>query len=147
MGSVECFELCEISSKIQCLYCMKYWTEGLVYCDCGTCPTDATRKLNRERFDALKIPVPHLIKKGGSRVARHGRSEDQREYNQARVCLHRAHKQHFDSILQRIQACEIDRSSQTDIGWTEEFCKHLHELAQGDTLLLEKNAKDTKTGG
>ena len=31
MGNVECFELCEISTKIQCSYCSKYWTEGIVY--------------------------------------------------------------------------------------------------------------------
>ena len=50
MRIVECFELCEISHQIQCLYCVTYWTEGIVYCACGTClvPTDATRKLNRE---------------------------------------------------------------------------------------------------
>ena len=30
---------------------MKYWTEGSVYCDCGSyvVTTDATRKVNRER--------------------------------------------------------------------------------------------------
>ena len=25
------------SSQNQCPCCMKYWMEGIVYCDCGTC--------------------------------------------------------------------------------------------------------------
>ena len=36
-GKVECFELCEISPNMQCPDCLKYWTEGIVYCPCGTC--------------------------------------------------------------------------------------------------------------
>ena len=35
--NVECFELCEVSAKIQCPCCLKYWTEGIVYCTCGRC--------------------------------------------------------------------------------------------------------------
>ena len=31
LGNVERFELCEISPKVQCPYCLKYWTEGIVY--------------------------------------------------------------------------------------------------------------------
>ena len=62
------------------------WMEGIVHCDCGTCLflTELTRELSRERFDALTI-LHFVIKKGGSRVARHGKSEAQREYYQARV--------------------------------------------------------------
>ena len=44
--------------------------------------------------------------------------------------LEKAHKKGFKTILQRFQTCEIYRNSQTDIGWTEEFCKHFDELAQ-----------------
>ena len=36
MGNVECSELCEISSKIQCPHCPKQRTEGIVHCTCGT---------------------------------------------------------------------------------------------------------------
>ena len=39
--------------------------------------------MNRERLDTLTI-LHFVIKKGGSRVARHGKSEAQREYYQAR---------------------------------------------------------------
>ena len=79
----------------------------IVDCTCGTClvPTEFTRKLNRKRFDALIIP--HFsIEKGGSHGARHGKSEAQREYHQAKDCLGKAKKKKVDSILQRFQQSE-----------------------------------------
>ena len=35
MGNVELFELCETVPKVQCLECLLYWNEGMVYCTCG----------------------------------------------------------------------------------------------------------------
>ena len=35
MGYTEYFELCEISTKIQCTHCSLYWEAGIVYCTCG----------------------------------------------------------------------------------------------------------------
>ena len=44
----------------------------------------------------------------------------------------KAHERGFESNLHRFQTCEIYRSSQTNIGWTEEVCKLLDDLAQED---------------
>ena len=57
-GNMVCFEICEITSKVQWHNCMTYWTKGHVHCTCGTClkPSDTTRKLNKDRFDVLSIP-------------------------------------------------------------------------------------------
>ena len=43
---------------MRCPCCLKYLTDGIVYCTCGTClaPTEYTRKLKRNRFDALAVP-------------------------------------------------------------------------------------------
>ena len=41
-------------------------------------------------------------------------------------------KKGFGSIFHRFETCEIYRRLQTNIGWTEEFCKHLDELAKED---------------
>ena len=60
-------------------------------------PKKNMRKLNRERFPNF------VIKKSGSHGARHGKSEKQREYHQAKQCLRKARKIKFDSILQRFQ--------------------------------------------
>ena len=56
LGNVECFELCEMSSK--CSNCSLYWAQCIVCCTCGTCliPTEYTRRLTKEKFDALSIP-------------------------------------------------------------------------------------------
>ena len=37
MSNAEIFELCETSSKQQCLDCNLYWEAGIVYCSCGRC--------------------------------------------------------------------------------------------------------------
>ena len=57
--SVEYFELCEITSKVQCSYCLSYWAKGIVYCACGIClcQTEAMRRLNRKRFDTLSFRI------------------------------------------------------------------------------------------
>ena len=91
-GNVECFELCEISPLVPCPYCLTYWTEGIVYCTCGTClvPTELTRKLNGDWFDALKVPN-FVIKKGAQHGAPHGKSKTQRGYHQAKQSMRKAH--------------------------------------------------------
>ena len=131
LGNVECFELCDISPKIQCLCCLKHWTEEIVYCTSGTClvPTKFTRKKKRKRFDALTIPNI-VIKKGGSHGARHGKSE-QREYHQAKQCLSKARKK-IDSIFQCFQQCETYKNSQMRRGWDEDLCKRSDRVAQED---------------
>ena len=92
--------MCEISPKIQCLRCLTYWTKGIVYCTCGTClrPPDKTRKLNRDRLDALSIPN-YVIKKGPSHGARHGNTEGQRIYHAAHTAAKKAKKKEYDSII------------------------------------------------
>ena len=87
MGNVECFELCEIFLKIQCSYSSKYWTEGLVYCTCGTCliHTEYMRRLTKKKFDALTMPY-FVIEKGTRHRVCYGRNEAQREYRQAKDC-------------------------------------------------------------
>ena len=102
----------------------------MVHCDCGTClvPTDATRKLNRE-IRHVDNPLLH-DQEWATRGARHGRSEDQRAYYEAEGCLKKAHKKRFESILHRCQTWDIYRSSQTNIGWTAEFCRRSDELAE-----------------
>ena len=58
MGNTEYFEMCEITSEVQCQDCLLYWEMGNVYCSCGTClqPSQKNRKLNKDRCDVLSIP-------------------------------------------------------------------------------------------
>ena len=92
-GNTGYFEMCEISSKVQCPDCSRYWETGIVYCTCGKClqPSERNRQLNKERFDVLSIPN-YLIKKNPSHGARHGPTERHRIYHKAHNMLRKAHK-------------------------------------------------------
>ena len=103
--NVKCFELCKISPNIQCPLCLKNWTEGIVYCDCGACsvPTELTRNLKRERFDALTIPN-FVIKKGGSHGARHCKVPSSKSLFEKTE-----QKRFHTNNLQRFPGCETHR--------------------------------------
>ena len=68
--NTEYFELCEISSKIQCPDGSLYWDVGIVYCTCGKCvqPSERNRQLNKNRYDVLSI-CGYVIKKNPSHGA------------------------------------------------------------------------------
>ena len=70
LRSVELFELCETIPKVQCVHCLLYWNQGIVYCTCGQClvESESRRKLNKLRLDALSIPN-YVMKKGRSHGA------------------------------------------------------------------------------
>ena len=88
IGNTVYFELCEISSKIQCPGCALYWEMGIVYCTCGKCmqPSERNRQLNKEIYDVLSIPG-HVIKNNPTHGARHGPSMRQCMYYKAQEML------------------------------------------------------------
>ena len=58
MGNVELFELCETIPKVQCIECLHYWNQGIVYCTCGHLLREnkSSRHLHRWQLDAYSIP-------------------------------------------------------------------------------------------
>ena len=109
-------------------------TMYIVYCTCGTClcHTDATRKLNRDRFDTLSIPN-YVIKQGASHGARHRKTEEQRIYHVAYNAWKRCRqKGEYNGILDRFLNTPRYRASQTVHGWTEEMCAKCDARAQED---------------
>ena len=133
MGNMEYFEICEMTPKAQCHNCMTYWPKGIVYCTCGTClrPSDKSRKLNKDRFDVLSMPN-YVIKKRPSHEKRDGNTERQRIYHQAHGASRKATKKGYKSIRVRFLSCLTCRQSQLNIGWTEEHCTRLDEIAAED---------------
>ena len=81
LGNVELLELCETIPNVQCSHCVHYWNQGIVCRTCGQFLVDSEsiRKLNKLRLDALSIPS-NVIKKGRCHGARHGKIEEQKEY-------------------------------------------------------------------
>ena len=139
LGNVELFELCETIPKVQCSHCLLYWNQGIVYCTCGQFLVDSEsrRKFNKLRLDALSIPN-YVIKKGRSHGARHGKTEEQKEYHIAwnawKRCCKKVDSQggHFTGIHDRFLRDPVYRESQLAIGWTEQKCKEMDELAKED---------------
>ena len=139
MGNVELFELCETIPKVQCSECLLYWNQGIVYCTRRQCLTDSEsrRKFNKRRLDALSIPN-YVIKKGRCHGAHHGKTEEQKEYHIAWNAWKRWCKQvdsqggHFTGIHDRFLRDPVYRESQLGIGWTEQKCIEVDDLAQQD---------------
>ena len=134
MGNVELFELCETIRKVQCSQCLLYWNQGVIYCTCGhlLVESESRRKSDKLRLDALSVPH-YVIKMGRPHGARHGKTEEQKEYHVAfnawKICRKRVDSQdeHYKGIHDRFLK---DRNSK--IGWTEQKCMEMDELAQQD---------------
>ena len=139
LGNVELFELCETIPKVQCSHCLLYWNQEIVYCICGRFlfDSESRRKFYKLRQDALSVPH-YLIKKGRCHGARHGKTEEQKEYHIAWNAWKRCCKEidsqgeHFTGIHDRFLRDPVYRESQLAIGWTEQKCNEWDELAQED---------------
>ena len=122
MGNTEYFEMCEITSKVQCQDCLLYREIVIVYCTRVTCllPSQKNRKLNKDRFDVLSIPN-YVIKKGPSHGAQHGPNVRQRIYFIAHNALRKSKRKNYKSILDRFKRCQLHRDSQISKGGMKIF--------------------------
>ena len=91
MNNTEIFELCENSSKQQCLECNTYWGIGIINCSCGRNMKSSQRptEFDQNNRDVTSIPG-YVVKKNSSRGAKHGLSERKRMYYQAKQRLNKA---------------------------------------------------------
>ena len=137
VGNVELFELCETIPKVQCSECLLYWNQGIVYCTCGHLQkeVEASQHFHQWRLDAFTIQN-YVIEKGRRRGARHGKTEAQKEHFTAHSARRRCLKKKFEGIHDRFQRDSTYRDSQLKIGWIEEKCIEMDELAQENQLLL-----------
>ena len=141
MGNVDLFELCETIPKVQCSQCLLSWNQGVIYCTCGhfLVESESRRKLTNKRLDALSIPH-YVIKKERPHGARHGKTEEQKEYfvafNAWKRCRKRVdgQEEHYKGIDDRFFFLrdQVYRESQLKIGWTEQKCIEMDKLAQED---------------
>ena len=85
------------------------------------------------------LSVPHyVIKKGRCHGARHGKTEEQKEYHIALNAWKRCRKrvdsqdEHYKGIHDRFLRDQVYHESQLKIGWTEQKCIEMDELVQQD---------------
>ena len=133
MGNAELFELCETIPKVQCSECFLYWNQGVIYCTCGhlLVESESSQILSQWRLDALSIPH-YVIKKERHHGARHGKSDAQKEHFVAHNARKRCLKKKFKGIHDRFLRDPVYRDSQLKIGWSEEKCIEMDNLAQED---------------
>ena len=133
MGNLKLFELCETIPKVQCSECFLDWNQGIVYCTAGhhLRENESSRHLHQWRLDALSVPN-YVIEKRRPHGARHGKTNAQQEHFVAHNARKRCIKKNFKGIHDRFQKDLICRDSQLRIGWTEEKCIEMDELAQKD---------------
>ena len=102
------------------------------------CHTEAMRRLNRKRFDALSISN-YVIKKGCSHGARHRQSEEKIYNHQAFHAWKRCQKKkdakggNYTGMLDRFWKSPRYRKSQEEHGWDEAKCTEMDRLAQEDS--------------
>ena len=150
LGNVEYFEMCEISAKIQCPFCLTYCTKGIVCCRCvfSLHTTDKTRELNSDGFDILSIQN-YVIQQSLVRIRRCGNTDAQHMYHEAHESLKRHAKKDFNIFMARFQSSEDCGESQAVIGWAEEQSTNLDRITAEDhryTATSEERARLANTG-
>ena len=125
LGNVELFELCETIPKVQCSQCLLYWNQGVIYCTCGQflVESESRTKFHKLRLDALSLRNQERATHHG---ARHGITEEQKEYHIAfyawKRCWKRVDSQgeHYRGVHDRFLKDQISHESQLKSGWTEQ---------------------------
>ena len=90
--------------------------------------SESSQNFHQWRLDASSIQN-YAIKKGRPRGARHGKTEAQKEHFIAHNARRRCLKKKFEGIHDRLQRDSTFRDSQLKIGWTEEKCIEMDQLA------------------
>ena len=99
--------------------------------------SESSQNFHQWRLDAFSIQN-YVIKKGRPRVARHGKTEAQKQYlvafNAWKRCRKRVdgQEEHYEGIRDRFLRDQVFRDSQLKIGWIEQKCIEMDKLAQED---------------
>ena len=145
MNNTEIFELCEISSKQQCPECNTYRETGVNLLQLWK-TLAVTNIVRAEQLRRHSIPG-YVIKKNSSRGAKHGPSERQRIYYQAKQVLKKARQKKHGShptILVRWCASETYRTSLSLIGWKEKDICNVTELLWRNISTSQQERREFK---
>ena len=148
MNNTEIFEFCQNSSKQQCPDCNACWEIGIFYCSCGRNMKSSRRptEFDQNNRDVTSI-LGYVIKKNGSRGAKHGPSERQKMYYQVKQMLKKARQGKYGcppTILSRWYADETYRKSLSDIGWREDHIMLYEIIAVEKHIYIATTAERIK---
>ena len=81
MGNVELFGLFETDPKTQCKECFSYWSEGIVWCTCGSLERKCSEPRRHPTNIGPFLSVPdYVIKKGQLHGDRYEKAPEQKEH-------------------------------------------------------------------
>ena len=148
MGNTEIFELCETASKKQCPDCALCWEIGIVHCSCERCFNlrKVPKSWTRRTMTPYQLPVTSS-KRNLTHGAKHGASERQRMYHEAKKMLQKARQPKHGGYKTILERWHKDyRKSLSEIGWTEEQIIQYDEHALEDHSYIatkeERNRND-----
>ena len=137
LNNTEIFELCENYSKQQCPECNAYWEIGIICCSCGRSmpSTRSPTEFDQNNRDITSI-AGYVNKKNRRRGAKHGPSERQKMYFQAKKMLKKARQEKHGchpTILSRWYGDESYITSCSAVGRRE------HHMMLYDRIAVEKH--------
>ena len=139
MGNAELFEMCETNPKVQCSQCRLHWNQGVIYCTCGHLLVE---KANPVKFlvngDWMLSPSRTASSRRGNTMVlgtvelKHRNSTISPSTRGREIKRVDGQEEHYEGIHDRFLRDPVYRDSQLKIGWTEQKCIEMDELAQED---------------
>ena len=126
---------------------MTHWPKGIVYCAHAEHAYDLQtkfEKLNSDRNDVLSIPS-YAVERDRPMGDATGTRKDRESTIKPMSLLEMAMKKECKSIRDGFLIGTIYRQSQLDIGWTEDLCARLDEIAAEDHSCMATAAGPSTT--
>ena len=125
------------TQKVQFSQCLLYWNQGVTYCTCGhlLVEIESSPQIERTKTGCFLYPALRGQEKR-CHGARHGKTKEQKEYHIAfnawKRCCKKVDSQGdlFAGIHDRYLRDPVYRESQLAIGWTEQKCTEMDDLAK-----------------
>ena len=150
LGSVESFELCETTPKVQCSQCLLYWNQGMIYCTCGQCLIDSEfrRKFEHTKTGCTLYPglrdqerfYPWCSTWQNRRTERVPKKPGMRGRDAAIKLTLKVDI--FTGIHDRFLRDPVYCESQLAIGWTERKCKEMKKSSKNGPMRLRSYCRN-----
>ena len=133
-GNVELFGLFETDPKTQCKECFSYWSEGIVWCTCGSLERKCSEPKRHPTNIGPFLSVPdYVIKKGQLHGDRYGKASEQKEYFLSIIWKKEMHQEAFwnGSAIFSIEIIFF-REGMLENNRDEDVCLKWNDLAEQD---------------
>ena len=132
-GNVELFGLFETDPKTQCKECFSYWSEGIVWCTCGSLERKCSEPRRHPTNIGPFLSVPdYVIKKGQLHGDRYRKASEQKEYFLSIIWKKRCTKKLFGMDRRFFLRDHLFREGMLENNRDEDVCLKWNDLAEQD---------------